>query len=66
MPIILATQEAKIRRIAVHSQPGQIVPQDPLSKKPITQKIRSGEVVQGINPGFKSQHSKKKKIQKIP
>jgi hypothetical protein len=26
MPIILATQEAEIRRIAVRSQPGQIVP----------------------------------------
>jgi hypothetical protein len=26
MPVILATQEAKIRRIAVQSQPRQIVP----------------------------------------
>jgi hypothetical protein len=25
MPVILATQEAEIRRIAVRSQPGQIV-----------------------------------------
>jgi hypothetical protein len=35
-PVILATQEAKIRRITVQSQPGQIVPRDPISKKPIT------------------------------
>jgi hypothetical protein len=30
-PVILATQEAEIRRISVRSQPGQIVPQDPIS-----------------------------------
>jgi hypothetical protein len=35
-PIILATQEAEIRRITVRSQSGQIVLQDPLLKKPIT------------------------------
>jgi hypothetical protein len=34
--VILATQEAEIRRIAVGSHPGQIVLQDPISKKPIT------------------------------
>jgi hypothetical protein len=33
MPIILATQEAEIRRIMVQSQPGQIVPQVPIWKK---------------------------------
>jgi hypothetical protein len=33
MPIILATQEAEIRRIVVQSQPGQTVLQDPISKK---------------------------------
>jgi hypothetical protein len=32
MPIILATQEAEIRRITVQSQPGQIV-QETLSQK---------------------------------
>jgi hypothetical protein len=32
MPIILATQKAEIRRIAVQSQPGQIV-YETLSKK---------------------------------
>jgi hypothetical protein len=31
-PIILATQEAEIRRIEVQSQPRQIVPKDPISK----------------------------------
>jgi hypothetical protein len=36
IPVILATQEAEIRRITVQSQPGQIVPGDPISKKPIT------------------------------
>jgi hypothetical protein len=32
--IILATQEAEIRRITVRSQPGHIIPQDPVSKNP--------------------------------
>jgi hypothetical protein len=36
MPVILATQEIEIRRIAVRSQPGQIVPRDPILKKPFT------------------------------
>jgi hypothetical protein len=39
MPIILATQEAEIRRIAVQIQPGQIVHKTLISKKLIT-KIR--------------------------
>jgi hypothetical protein len=34
MSVILATQEAEIRRIPVQSQSGQIVPQDRISKKP--------------------------------
>jgi uncharacterized protein with PQ loop repeat len=33
--VILVTQEAEIRRIAVQNQPGQIVPRNPISKKPI-------------------------------
>jgi hypothetical protein len=37
VPVILATQEAKIRRIAVGSQPGQIV-HKAILKKPITKK----------------------------
>jgi hypothetical protein len=32
-PVILATQEAEIRRIVVWSQPRQIVPQDHILKK---------------------------------
>jgi hypothetical protein len=36
MPVILATQEAEIRRIEVRSQPRQIVLRDPLSGKNFT------------------------------
>jgi hypothetical protein len=32
MPIILATQEAEVRRITVQSQLGQIVPREPILK----------------------------------
>jgi hypothetical protein len=35
-PIILATQEAEIGRIAVRSQPGQIVCENLSQKKPFT------------------------------
>jgi hypothetical protein len=34
MPVILAIQKAEIRRIAVRSQLGEKVPQDPISKNP--------------------------------
>jgi hypothetical protein len=34
MPIILATQEAEIRRITVQNQSGQIVLETPISKNP--------------------------------
>jgi hypothetical protein len=34
MPVILASQEAEIRKIAVWSQPGKIVPWDPIRKNP--------------------------------
>jgi hypothetical protein len=37
MPVILTTQEAEIRRIAVQSQPGQIVPET-LTQNPFTKK----------------------------
>jgi hypothetical protein len=36
--VILATQEAEIRRIMVWSQPGKTVPWDPSSKNPFTKK----------------------------
>jgi hypothetical protein len=59
MPVILATQEAEIRRIAVRNQPGQIF-HEILSRKKKSQK-RTGGVAQGVCPEFKSQYCKKKK-----
>jgi hypothetical protein len=47
MPVILATQEAEIRRIEIQSQPGQIVHETLPQKKPITNKNRAGGVAQG-------------------
>jgi hypothetical protein len=54
MPVILATQEAEIRRISVQSQSGLIV-LNTLSqkKKKITKK--DGGRSQGVGPEFKSQ-----------
>jgi hypothetical protein len=60
MLIILATQEAEIRRIMVLSLPGQIVCQT-LSQKTYHKK-RAGGVAQGVGPEFKPQYCKKKKI----
>jgi hypothetical protein len=37
-PVILATQEAEVRRITVQSQPRQTVLRDPILKKPFTKK----------------------------
>jgi hypothetical protein len=60
MPVILATQEAKIRRmIVVQSQPRQIV-QETLSEKTL-HKNRAGGVAQGEAPDFKVQYREKKK-----
>jgi hypothetical protein len=59
MPVILATQEAEIRRIAIQSQPGQIV-QRTRSQKNLPEK-RAGGVVQGVGPEFKPQYHKKNK-----
>jgi hypothetical protein len=59
MPAVLATQQAEIRRIAVQSQPRQIVPET-LSGKNTSQK-RVGGVVQMVGPKFKPQYRKKKK-----
>jgi hypothetical protein len=56
-PVILATQEAEIRRIAVRSQPGPIVPRDPILKIPITK--RAAGVAQDVGPEFKPQYHKK-------
>jgi hypothetical protein len=54
MPIIIATQEAEIRRLQVQSQSEQIVP-EALSGKSPSQK-RAGGVIQGIGPEFKPQY----------
>jgi hypothetical protein len=61
MLVILATQEAEITRIAVQSQPGQIVCET-LSQKTLHKKIkRAGGVTQGVSPEFKPQYHKKPK-----
>jgi hypothetical protein len=49
--VIIATQEAEIRRIAVQSQPRQIVQQTLSRKYPSQKKI--GGVAQGVGPEFK-------------
>jgi hypothetical protein len=57
MPVILATQEAEIRRITVQANPHQIVHKT-LSRKSPLQKW-AGRVVQGVNPAFKPQYCQK-------
>jgi hypothetical protein len=59
MSIILAAQEAEIRRIAVPS-PGKIVCET-LSQK-THHNNRTGGVAQGASPEFKPQHCKKKTL----
>jgi hypothetical protein len=58
--VILATQEAEIRRIAVRSQPGKLV------RETITENWAGGVVAQGEGPEFKPQYCKKKKKKKQP
>jgi hypothetical protein len=58
MPVILATQEAEIKRIAIQSQPGQIVCET-LSRRNPSQK-RAGGMAQGAVQTLALQ--KKKKI----
>jgi hypothetical protein len=53
--VILATQEAEIRRTEVQRQVGQIV-LETLSKKTLFQK-RAGRVAQGVGPEFKPQYN---------
>jgi hypothetical protein len=62
MPVILATQEAEIRRITVRSQPGQVV-HETLARKTL-HKNRAGRVAQGEGPEFKLQYRKKKRKEK--
>jgi hypothetical protein len=51
-PVILATQEAEIRKIVFQSQPGQIEKKNPSPK-------RAGGL-QGVGPEFKLQYHKNK------
>jgi hypothetical protein len=60
MPVILATQEAEIRRIVVPSQPGQIVHRFYLEKTHHTHTQKAGEVAAGAGPECKLQCHKKK------
>jgi hypothetical protein len=57
MPVILATQEAEIRRIVIRSQPGQIVHETLSQKNPSLKKV-AGRVAQGVGPQFKPQYHK--------
>jgi hypothetical protein len=57
-PVILATQEAQIRRLMVQTQPGQIVLKT-LPQK--THRKKGWLMAQGVGPEFKSQDCKKKK-----
>jgi hypothetical protein len=59
--ILLATQEAEIKRIAVQSQCRQIVQETP-QKNPLQK--RAGGVAPGVGLEFKSQYLKKKKKKK--
>jgi hypothetical protein len=59
MPVILATQEAEIRRISVPSWL-QGNSSDPISKKTVTK--RGGGVGQGVGPESKLQYHKKEKL----
>jgi hypothetical protein len=59
MPVILATQEAEIRRIEGESQPGQIVHKT-LSRKKQSQKWAGG-VTQGVGLSSSLSTAKKKK-----
>jgi hypothetical protein len=60
-PVILATQEAKIRRIVIQSQSKQIAK----SYLKITSPKRAGGVAQGVDPEFKCQCCKKPKNQQV-
>jgi hypothetical protein len=53
MPVILAIQEAKIRRIEVQSQPWEIVRKTLFEKTHHTHTKRAGGVAQGVGPEFK-------------
>jgi hypothetical protein len=56
-PVILATEEAEIRRIPVQSQLGEIV-RETLSQKNPSE--RAGGVAQTVGPEFKPQYHRRK------
>jgi hypothetical protein len=56
MSVILAIQEAEIRRVAVQSQYGETVCES-LSKNP--SQNRAGGVAQGVGPEFRPQYCQK-------
>jgi hypothetical protein len=62
MLVILATQEAEIRRIAVQGQPRQIILETLAQKNPSHK--WAGGVAEGVGPEFKPQYHKKKKKKK--
>jgi hypothetical protein len=63
MPVILATQEAEIRRIMVQSQGKQFC--ETLSRKTLLKKkIVAGGVAQGEGPEFKASTAKNKELQR--
>jgi hypothetical protein len=60
MPVILATQEAEIRRIEVPSQTSKQFARPYLEKKKKRKTItkRTGRLAQGVDPEFKPQYHK--------
>jgi hypothetical protein len=66
MPVMLAIQEAEIRKIVVQSQSRQIVHEILFrkKKKKLKQK-KAGRVAKGVGPEFKPQYCKKKKKRRI-
>jgi hypothetical protein len=52
-PVILATEEAEIRRITVQNKPGPIVHETLSQKNPSHTKKRTGEVAQSVGPELK-------------
>jgi hypothetical protein len=56
MPVILATQEAEIKRIVVQTQPRQFV--RPYLKKSPSQKKKKKKRAGGVGPEYKPQYCK--------
>jgi hypothetical protein len=58
VPVILATQEAEIRRIGIRGQPRQIVCETLSGKNPLQK--RTGGMAKGVSPEFKPQYCRGK------